>query len=103
MADDLYRIELRAGSIDELRSYLNGAAVRFACRPVARRDGVEYVVDVYAPLGEIERLRSVRVTPGIRMNIIENASEVGRARQAEVGSGNRFAGRTAPSGLGIKE
>jgi hypothetical protein len=39
----------------------------------------------------------------VTMNIIENASEVGRARQAEVGSGNRFAARQAPSGLGIKE
>jgi hypothetical protein len=37
------------------------------------------------------------------MNVIENASEVGRARQAEVGSGNRFAARIAPRGLGIKE
>ena len=37
------------------------------------------------------------------MKVVENASEVGRARQAEVGSGNRFAARIAPSGLGIKE
>ena len=37
------------------------------------------------------------------MTVIENASEVGRARQAEVGSGNRFSARIAPSGLGIKE
>lgn len=103
MADDLHRIEIRAASIDELRYYLDGAAVAFACRPVARRDGAEYVVDVYAPLAEVERLRSVRVLPGITMNVIENASEVGRARQAEVASGNRFAGRTRPFGLGIKE
>jgi len=43
------------------------------------------------------------------IDIVENASETGRARQAEVGAGNRFAGADrlagarAPRGLGIKE
>jgi len=39
----------------------------------------------------------------VTMTVVENASEVGRARQSEVGSGNRFAARMAPRGLGIKE
>jgi hypothetical protein len=61
-------------------------------------------VEVYSRMPEVERLRSSRSAAGVRMNVIENASEVGRARQAEVGSGNRFAARTVvPRGLGIKE
>lgn len=103
MADDVHRIELRAKSIEELRSLLDGVDVDLGCRPVARKVGGEYVVEIYASLPAIERLRSGRGAPGITITVIENASEVGRARQAEVGSGNRFAARIAPRGLGIKE
>jgi hypothetical protein len=103
MADDLHRIELRAKSVTELRSFLEGADVDLGCRPVVRKVGDDYVVEAYAPLPAVERLRSARSASAVAINVIENASEVGRARQAEVGSGNRFAVRTAPSGLGIKE
>jgi hypothetical protein len=101
--DDVHRVELRAKSIDELRAFLDGTDMDLGCRPVVRKVGDEYVMEVYTPLPAVERLRSARSASGITMNIVENASEVGRARQAEVGSGNRFAARTAPSGLGIKE
>jgi hypothetical protein len=101
--DDLHRIELRARSIEELRSFLDGTGVDFGCRPAVRQDGGDYVVEVYSRMPEVERLRSSRSAAGVTMTVIENASEVGRARQAEVGSGNRFAARTAPRGLGIKE
>lgn len=103
MADDVHRIELRAKSIEQLRSFLDGADVDLGCRPVVRKADGDYVVEIYAPLPAVERLRSARSSAGINMTVIENASEVGRARQAEVGSGNRFAARIAPSGLGIKE
>jgi hypothetical protein len=103
MADDVHRVELRAKSIEELRSFLDGADVDLGCRPVVRRVSGEYVVEIYAPLPAVERLRSSRSASGITITVVENASEVGRARQAEVGLGNRFAARTAPSGLGIKE
>lgn len=101
--DDVHRVELRAKSIDELRAFLDGTDMDLGCRPVVRKVGDEYVMEVYTPLPAVERLRSARSVSGITMNIVENASEVGRARQAEVGSGNRFAARIAPSGLGIKE
>jgi hypothetical protein len=99
--DDVHRIELRAQSLEELRAFLNGAHLDLGCRPVARREGAEYVMDVYAPMPHVERLRSERNALGVSMTVIENASEAGRARQAEVGSGNRFASRQAPRGLGL--
>jgi hypothetical protein len=101
--DDVHRIELRAKSIEELKSALDGADVDLGCRPAVRKVGDEYVVEVYSPLPTVERLRAARSAPGVTMNVIENATEVGRARQTEVGSGNRFATRIAPRGLGIKE
>jgi hypothetical protein len=101
--DDVHRIELRANSVDELRSFLEGSNFDLGCRPAVRRDGSQYVMDVYAPMPQVERIRSARSTSGVTVRVVENASEVGRARQAEVGSGNRFAARIAPRGLGIKE
>ncbi|MGE0039365.1 MAG: hypothetical protein AB7S93_27540 [Xanthobacteraceae bacterium] len=101
--DDVHRIELRAKSVEELRAILDDADVDLGCRPSVRKVGEDYVVEVYSPLPTVERLRAARAAPSVTMNVIENASEVGRARQAEVGSGNRFAARIAPRGLGIKE
>jgi hypothetical protein len=101
--DDVHRIELRAKSIEELRSVLDNTDVDLGCRPSVRKVGDDYVVEVYSPLPTVERLRSARAASGVTMTVVENASEVGRARQREVGSGNRFAARTAPRGLGIKE
>jgi len=101
--DDVHRIELRAKSVEELRALLDDADVDLGCRPSVRKVGEDYVVEVYSPLPTVDRLRTARAAPGVAMNVIENASEVGRVRQAEVGSGNRFAARIAPRGLGIKE
>ena len=101
--DDVHRIELRAKSIEELRSVLDNTDVDLGCRPSVRKVGDDYVVEVYSALPTVERLRSARAASGVTMTVVENASEVGRARQREVGSGNRFAARTAPRGLGIKE
>jgi hypothetical protein len=103
MADDVHRIELRARSIEELRSFLEGSDMDLGCRPAVRKVGGEYVVEVYSPMPTVERLRSARSASAVTMTVVENASEVGRARQAEVGTGNRFAARIAPRGLGIKE
>jgi len=101
--DDVYRIELRARSIEELRSFLNGSNMDLGCRPAVRHVGDEYVVEVYGHRPQIDQLRSARSASGVTVNVLENASEVGRTRQAEVGSANRFAARTTPTGLGIKE
>src|SRR5688500_7779629 len=98
--DDLHRITLRAQSVEELRAFLDGAGFDLGCRPVVRREGDEYVVEAYAPMPEVERVRTARSSSGVTVNVVENASETGRARQAEVGSGNRFATRQAPGGLG---
>lgn len=104
MADsDLHRIKLQARTVEELRAFLNGSNLDFACRPVVRREAGGLAVEVYATLPEVQRLRRSRRDTGVSLSIIENASEIGRARQAEVGSGNRFAGSQIPRGLGIKE
>jgi hypothetical protein len=104
MADeDVHRIELRAQTREELRAFLSGTELDLGCRPAVRRQAGELVVDVYATLPQIEGLRSLRRASSVTVNIVENASQTGRARQAEVSRGNRFFGRQVPRGLGIKE
>jgi hypothetical protein len=104
MADeDVHRVELRAQTVEELRSFLDGAGLDLGCRPVVRRESGGLVAEVYATMPQIERLRTARSASRVTVSVIENATQTGRARQGEVGSGNRFAGRRSPRGLGIKE
>jgi hypothetical protein len=101
--DDVHRIKLRAQTLEELRTFLDGSGFDLGCRPVVRREENAFVVEVYAPLPDLNRLRSARAVSGVDVTVVENTSEVGRSRQTEVGSGNRFAARQALRGLGIKE
>jgi hypothetical protein len=106
MADgDVHRIELRAQTVEELRSFLDGATdLDLGCRPAVRRQpSGELVVEVYATMPQVDRLRTARSAAGVTVSVVENASQTGRARQAEVGSRNRFSSRQTPRGLGIKE
>ena len=104
MADEaVHRIEIRAHTVEALRSFLAGTDVDLGCRPVVRRHAGEVVVDVYATLAQVNRLQTARSAAGVTLHIVENATQTGLARQAEVSSGNRFARRQALRGLGIKE
>jgi hypothetical protein len=126
--DDLQRVKLRARTIKELRAFLDGTDVDFGCRPTVRREGNEFTAEVYATAPQVARIRGRRSalvrdigasTDAVNITVIENASEIGRARQKEIGVGNRFAAPRStaspaeaatasdatrvPKGLGIKE
>jgi hypothetical protein len=103
--EDVHRFELRAQTVEELRSFLDGAAdLDLGCRPAVRRQpSGELVVEVYATMSQVDRLRASRSAPGVTVSVVENATQTGRARQAEVSRRNRFSSRQVPSGLGIKE
>jgi hypothetical protein len=104
MADeDVHRIQVRAQTVEELRSFLDGADLDLGCRPVVRRESGALVAEVYATMPQIERLRAARSALRVTVSVVENATQTGRARQAEVSPGNRFSSRQALSGLGIKE
>src|SRR5687767_104825 len=97
MADqDVYRIELRAQTVEELRAFLSGTDLDLGCRPAVRRRAGELVVEVYATQPQIDGLRTSRSASRVTVDIVENATQTGRARQGEVGAGNRFFGRHVP-------
>ena len=58
--EDVHRIELRAQTVEELRSFLDGAAdLDLGCRPAVRRQpSGELVVEVYATMPQLDRLRA---------------------------------------------
>ena len=63
-----------------------------------------FVIDAYLPEGRLQEARGARSAQRVSLTTIENATEVGRERQKEVGEGNRFADRAdVPRGLGRKE
>ena len=101
--EDVHRIELRASTIEELRSFLDASDVDFGCRPMVRRDRGEFVTEVYAPLARIDGLRAALGPSAVTIKIIENATQTGRARQAEVGAQFPLFAGQAPKGLGSKE
>lgn len=57
-------------------------------------------MEVYTPEEVLDQLKGA----GAVFEIIEDATKVGKARQKEVGRGDRFdGGKKAPNGLGKKE
>ena len=102
--DDIYRHEIWAASVDELRDFLKQSQLDFGCRAVARPQDGGFATDVYASEPEISRLQSTRSASAVRVTRCQNASAEGRARQAETSRANRFAARASvPRGLGSKE
>lgn len=58
------------------------------------------IMEAYVPHELLDRLKRSKVS----FEIIEDATEVGRQRQKEVGKGDRFeGGKKVPRGLGKKE
>ena len=104
--DPVMRCEAVATDLDQLRTFLSemGDDVDLGCRPVARRHEQGYAVQILVPRSRVDVARSSTSAAGVTLSVIENATEVARARQAEIPPGNRFEQRgETPRGLGIKE
>lgn len=94
----VFRVRVEAATLDDLRSVVEELEPDLGCRGVARAEGDGYAIDVYLPESRLPATRSAAVT------VLENQTEAGIARQAEVGQDNRFAARgEVPRGLGLKE
>jgi hypothetical protein len=96
---DLFHATVSARTPDLIVRLLGDRDLDFGCRPAIRRgpdQGVQ--VELFATERKLAELRAI---PGLTVTVTRNASEEGRRRQHEVGSGDRFeGGRIAPRGLG---
>ena len=99
----LIHFEIRGATLDDLRAFIDETQADLGCRGVARRDGDEFVVDAFLPENELEAARGARAASRVTLRTIENLTAIGQERQAEVGTGNRYAARSEPvRGLGEK-
>ncbi|MHA7270272.1 hypothetical protein [Arthrobacter sp. HLT1-20] len=102
--DPIIHIEIRAATLAELKQFTDEIQPDLGCRAIARQVEGGFVIDAYLPETRLQAARDVRSAASVSLQVLENASEVGRARQQEVGSGNRYAARgEIPRGLGRKE
>jgi hypothetical protein len=105
MTDEpVFRVRLEAATLADLRAFTDEVDADLGCRAVAKRSGEGFTIDVHLPESRLESARSSRAAGQVNLTVLENETETGRLRQAEVGSGNRFAARgEVPRGLGRKE
>jgi len=102
--DPIIHIQIRSATLEDLKEFTDETQPDLGCRATARKMADGYVVDAYIPELALETARAARSVGKVSIRVIENASEVGRQRQQEVGAGNRFAARgEIPRGLGRKE
>lgn len=105
MTDEaVFRIRIEAVTLSDLRAFTDEIEPDLGCRAVARRSAGGYSIDAYLPESQLETARASRAASQVSLTVLENQTQVGRERQAEVGDGDRFAARgEIPRGLGRKE
>ena len=102
--DAILQIEIEADSLDDLRAFVEENPLDLGCVPVARPVGRRFVAHAFVPETRLADARRSRSGSRVEVRVIADATEVGRQRQQEVGTGNRFANRSElPTGLGRKE
>ncbi|MFG3228525.1 hypothetical protein ACGF07_27620 [Kitasatospora sp. NPDC048194] len=95
---DIIQLRVTADDADTLRALLRHTRPDTGGRPHVGADG-RIGIDVYVPEDRVATLER----EGVTVTRIGNASEAGRAAQAEVGTGDRFAADDAvPHGLAAK-
>jgi hypothetical protein len=104
MSDEsIIRFQIEAPTLADLRAFTDEIRPDLGCRAIPREIDGKLVVDAYLPETRLQAARASRSASRVSLRTIENASEVGRERQKEVGEGNRFAARgEVPRGLGRK-
>lgn len=102
--EPIIHIQIEAPTLADLRAFADENNPDLGCRAIPKQRGGRFVLDAYLPESELEPARRSRTSGRVSIRILENATEVGRERQKEVGETNRFAVRgQIPRGLGRKE
>ncbi|MEU3778428.1 hypothetical protein AB0F11_35560 [Streptomyces sp. NPDC032472] len=92
------RVRVTAKDADTLRALLREARPDVGGRVREAEDG-SLTIDAYVSPEQAEALER----DGVTVTTVEDAAAVGRARQAEVGQGDRYAPEDAvPQGLALK-
>lgn len=102
--ESIIHIQIEALTLADLRAFTDEIQPDLGCRAIPRQKDGKFVIDAYLPETQLEAAHKVRTASRVSLRIIENATEIGRERQKEVGEANRFSARgQIPRGLGRKE
>jgi hypothetical protein len=102
--ESIIRVKIEAPTLADLRAFADECKPDLGCRATPRKRDGRFSVDAYLPETQLEAARRSRSAARVTIRILENATEVGRERQKEVGERNRFSVRgEVPRGLGRKE
>lgn len=102
--ESIVHIQIEAPTLAELKAFIDEIQPDLGCRTISRQIEGKFIIDAYLPEAQLQAARDSRAARGVALHIIENATEIGRERQQEVGEGNRFSARgEVPRGLGRKE
>jgi hypothetical protein len=97
--EKIVRVLITAPDKASLTAVLREQQADFACAAQRRHETGAVSVEAYVPESRLDALRRYPV----KIDLLEDASATARARQAEVGRGNRYAEKNAvPRGLGRK-
>lgn len=97
--DKVLRILITAKDESAMRKLLLEKQLDLSCGGPKRLESGAIVVEAYVSEQEVERLKKY----GVKIDVLGDESEALRARQKEVGKGNRFQGKErVPKGLGRK-
>lgn len=102
--ESIIRLRVVAPTLEDLKAFIDEVQADVGCRAVARRGVEGFALDVYVAESQVQAVRDSRTARRVALETVENATEVGRQRQLEVGQGDRYAARDqVPRGLGRKE
>ncbi|MEK2478917.1 hypothetical protein ACH4YO_37770 [Streptomyces noursei] len=96
--ENILHVRVTADDAETLRTLLREESLDIGGRPRGTTGpGNEMTIEAFVPRGKADRL----AREGVSVDVLRDATETGRARQAEVGRGNRFADpQEVPYGLG---
>ncbi|GIG23753.1 hypothetical protein Cch01nite_44770 [Cellulomonas chitinilytica] len=102
--DPVLRVRVQGATLDDLRAFADEVQPDPGCRAVAKRTDTGYSLDVYLEQSRLDTARGARAAAQVTLDVVADETANGRARQQEVGTGDRYAARgEVPRGLGTKE
>ena len=109
MSDEpIMHIQIEAPTLGDLRAFTDEIRpADLGCRAIPRQTEGKFILDAYLPEPQLQAARRSRTARGVSLRVIENATEIGRERQREVGERDRRdrfeSSGQVPQGLGRKE
>jgi hypothetical protein len=100
-SDKIWRIRIVFPDVKDFPNLARIGQLDWGGRGPRRQKDGQIIGEAYVTPQQLAALKKIK---GCKLEVIEDAIEVGKKRQREVGKGDRFeGGKKAPRGIGRKE